>query len=118
MADIKLDENNDIAIENNDITIISGTQEVRQRLLQNLKSFRGDWFLNLTSGVPYFENIFRKDYDIEVIGTVIKDAIINTVGVMELLDFDLSIDDSARTLNLSFNVRTIDETITISEVLI
>ena len=118
MADIKLDENNDIAVENNDIVIITSAEEVRQRLLQNLRSFRGDWFLNLDAGVTYFENVFRKDYSIEVINTLLKDVILNTPGVMELLSLETNIDDTIRQLSVAFEVKTVDETISINEVIL
>ena len=118
MSDIKLDISHDIAIENNDIVLISSSDEVKQRLLQNLKSFYGDWFLNLTSGVPYYQDIFRKDYDVEVISVILKQTILNTLGVLELLSFELSIDDTARKLSLSFDVRATDKTISISEVIL
>jgi len=118
MADIKLNNDHDIEIANNDVSIITGTEEVRQRLVQNLRSFQGNWFLNLKSGVSYFQNIFRKDYNIEVVNTILKNAILNTLGVLELLSFELDIDDGLRKLSLSFTVRTIDENITIQEAVI
>lgn len=118
MSDIKLDEDNDIFVENNDIVLITGTEEIRQRLLQNLKSFQGDWFLNLQNGVPYFQEIFRKDYDVEIISTVLKNTILNTLGVLELLNFDIEIDDVLRTLKLDFDVNTYRGELSISETII
>ena len=118
MSDIKLDSNNDIAVENNDILIITASEEVRQRLLQNLRAFKNDWFLNLEAGVPYFENVFRKDYSIEVINTILKDVILNTPGVIELLSLETNIDDSLRQLTVAFEVKSTDEIISVSEVIL
>ncbi len=118
MTDIKLDDNNDIAIENNDIVLITAVDEVRQRLLENLRTFKGEWFLDLELGIPYYQDILKKNIDLNVIETILKDAILDSPGVLELLDFSLDLDDSTRQLDVNFTVRASEGEIVINETII
>ena len=118
MTDIKLDDNNDIAIENNDIVLITAVDEVRQRLLVNLRTFKGEWFLDLEMGIPYYQDILKKNIDINVIETILKDAILASPGVLELLDFSLELDNSNRHLDVNFTARASEGEIVISEPII
>ena len=116
MVDIKLDNNNDIAIENNDIVFVTGVDEVRQRLLENLRTFKGEWFLNLEKGIPYYQDILKKNINLDVIETILKDAILASPGVLELLDFSLEL--NARQLDVNFTVMASEGEIVISEPII
>ncbi len=114
MTDIKLNDNNDIAIENNDIVFITSIDEVRQRLLENLNTFKGEWFLDLEMGIPYYQDISKKNIDLNVIESVFKDAILDSPGVLELLDFSLDIDNSSRQLDVNFTARASEGEIVIN----
>ena len=106
---LKLDENGDIAIENNSFVLIGLTastslDEIEQNLKQRLRVFLGEWFLDQREGLPYFEHILVKAPDPVVLDTVFKRVIIGTAGVLELLSFDLNLDTTNRKLTVSFKV--------------
>lgn len=119
MTQLKMDDNNDLAVENNRFVLTENNsdEEIRQRLLQRLRDFRGEWFLDQVEGVPYFELIFVKGTSPEIIEGEFKDRILGTDGVVSLKRFDpLQINTGTRILFVSFDVKTINSTIvTINE---
>lgn len=119
MSDFKLDidGDGDLVIENGDLVLVDGSEAVRQNLLQNLRMFRGEWFLAQDQGVPYYENILIKNPNPDVVDGALKSVIINTPGVLELLSFTLDYDDSNRRLTLDFEVRVSDGTLIFNDAL-
>lgn len=98
----------DLAVINNKLVLVSGADEVTQRLRSRLKMFRGEWFLDLTKGVPYRTEIFVKGISSERIAAAIKMEILTTPGVLQLLSYSQSIDGATRKLNIDFEVLTSD----------
>jgi len=117
MTQLKMDDNDDIAIENNSFVLTENNsdEEIRQRLIQRLKFFLDEWFLDKTEGLPYFQAIFVKGTSPDIIDAAFKDRIIGTRGVVTLDRFDpIEYSASTRTANVSFDVTTINsETLTI-----
>ena len=108
----------DFLFENGDIVLVTGAEEVRQILLSRLRTFRGEWFLDTTVGVPYFEEILVKDPSISRADSTLKDIILTTPGVIELQEFTFSYDNSLRQLKLDIKVLAQDgEFFFINEVL-
>jgi hypothetical protein len=105
MTDFALDDDHDLAVENNNLVIIEGADEVGQRLKTNLKLFQGEWFLNQTIGVPYFQEIFRKGISPDRIAAFFKREILITPGVIQLLEYDQQIDAATRLLTISFKAQ-------------
>lgn len=117
MSDIRLDEESgDLEIINGDLVITEGSDATRQRLLQALRFFRGEWFLDLSRGVPYYQNILVKNPNPLIIESVLKQTILDVQGVLELTQFDLNYDNSTRKLALDFEVRTSEGLINFSEI--
>ena len=117
MSDIKLGTDGDLDTTNNDLTIITGLDEVTQRLRQTLRTFQGEWFLNLEFGVSYYQDILKKNPNLDVISTVLKNAILSVPGVLDLLEFVFDFDIVSRILTVDFTVRASEGEITINEVL-
>lgn len=105
--DIKFDDtNNDIVFENNDIAFVEGLEEIRQLHLERLRLFKGEWFLDLQEGVPYFQSILGKGNRIEDISTVFKNEILSIPGTKSLSVFDLGFDSALRELTLDYTAIT------------
>ncbi len=107
-VDFKLNSNHDLAIENFDLVLISGTDQVIQKIGQRLKLYLGEWFLDTTVGLPYYKNVFKKDYDVGLLEASFKAQILGTTGVDSLLEFNLSLQDG-RTLIVTFKVVILGE---------
>ncbi len=105
MSMLKLNDDHDLAIEKNKFVIIDREAALRQRLIQNLKTFFREWFLDLTIGVPYFQIVFAKGAPPSLISSIFKDVILTTEGVGVLERFEpLDYDTTTRDLNVDFTV--------------
>jgi len=123
MSDIALDYTSeksdplygDIKIVGGDLSLLTGIDAVEQHLKQRLKTFYGEWFLNKAIGVPYFEQVFVKNFNANILDSVFKKIIIETPGVIQLLEFALEIDSSAREFFLTFKASVAEGVIDFSE---
>lgn len=121
MTQLKTDTNNDLAIEGNKFVLTEHNSdgEISQRIQQRLKFFYGEWFLDQTEGVPWFQAIFQKGTPPDIIEGILKDRIISTEGVETLNRFEpLDYTPATRQLKVVFDVTTINgNNLTINEVL-
>lgn len=112
MSDLKLalaknDPNlNDLLIENNDLVLVDAKEAIVQHILQRLRTFLGEWFLDTTIGVPYFQQILIKNPDKAKIQALLLDVIRNTPGVDTLSNYAFGIDTASRVFNVSFRATT------------
>ena len=106
MSDFKLDSNNDIAIENFNFVIITEEENVAQRVLVNLRVFLGEWFLDTTKGVPYYQSILIKNPDSSLVEAELRAVIINTNEIARLKSFSMEFDVALRKLSVDFVAQT------------
>lgn len=118
MADISQDLSNpisatykDLLFINNDLVLTSdvnsaGTDNVLQDILQRLSFFRGEWFMDNTQGVPYFEQILVKNPNQANIDAILVNIIMSTPGVQSLLAYSFEPNNEKRSLSVSFSVVT------------
>lgn len=104
MSDLKT-QDNDLLFENNELVIVTSQQEVKQRLEQRLQTFLGEWFLNTSEGVPYYQDILKKNPNTGLVEAKLKNTITQTPGVDELLEFEFTFDRAAREASLKFRAR-------------
>lgn len=83
-------------------------QSVKSRLLLLL----GEWFLDIEAGVPWLQQIMVKPADIPLTESIIKQRILETVGVAELVNFDMIFDNNTRIISIAATVKNIYGTIT------
>jgi hypothetical protein len=117
MSDLALDTDGDIKITGSDLTLTTGVDAVKQHLSQRLRTFYGEWFLNMEIGVPYFQQVLRKNPDPVVIDSIFKREIINTPGILQLTEFNLDIAPATRELALSFKALCTGGELTFDEVI-
>jgi len=84
---------------------------VHQRLLARLRFFKGEWFLNLDAGMPYFQHILTKGYDERVVRAILTQAVQGVGGVDSVLEMSLSLDPQTRRLSVSFRAKLVDGTV-------
>lgn len=107
ISDIKLNPITwDIVIENNDIKFVGETDGIQQHLRQILQTFKGECPFDLTRGIPYHDEFFKKNFNPIIIDSILKNAIIDVPGVIELQEFILDIDNATRILSINFKVLT------------
>lgn len=84
-----------LAESNNDINIVNGefqlttlnSQELRQRILLRLNTFRGEWTLNPTFGIPYRQTLFQRVRNKEQVDAIFLNEVTSTPGVNSISDF-------------------------------
>lgn len=114
--DLLLDrDTHDLVVENYDLNLSDGLQLVEQRLRQSLWFFFGEWFLDITDGVPYYEDILVKAPIQITVESILKDTILATPGVLKITQFDVEYTNSTRNLTLDFAVSTDFGNLEISE---
>jgi hypothetical protein len=107
MKDLRLDLNeNDLLVENFDLSLVEGIDQIRQKLQIRLQFFYGEWYLDTTQGVKYFDEIFIKNPTLARVQSILKSVITDTPGVNELLSMACDLDNTMRQLSVSFTVNT------------
>ena len=105
----------DIELVNGELPLVSGVDEYAQFIGQKLKSFLGEWFLDVRLGVPYFDRIFEKQINPEIVTAIFRNEIITTPGVLELQELDLNLDAATRRLDVDFRALSTDGEVSFSE---
>ncbi len=109
MKDFKLIENtNNLEVTNHDFVFTDSDSEyVAQKLRMKLSIFEGEWYLDNTLGLPYFETIFVKNPNLDLIEDLYKIAIFEVDEVEEITEFSMIVEKSIRDLELDFRVRLV-----------
>ena len=115
MADLKVDDTGDLDLTDVAVVLTDGRESYQQRMHIKLRSFLGEYFLNTEYGIPWFQDILKKNPDYVTVQQLIKNAILSIPGVLELTKFDMSFSDSTRTLTVTLGAKTEEGEIDLSE---
>lgn len=85
-------------------------REVAQRIHVRLKFFKGEWFLNLDEGTPWYQELLVKGASDRTIRSVFGQVIGECPGVAELTSLSYALDKRTRRLSLRFTARLDDGT--------
>lgn len=97
--DIMLDNKGDLLFKDNDIFLVdSVAQKIKIRLLW----FEKEWRWNREQGLPYFEDILVKDYDVNHIESIIRQCIFEIEEVTEVKEVKLTVNHQARVATIKF----------------
>lgn len=113
MTDIFIDPlTGDIDLTNNVMRLTVSIEELsRQRVQIWLNLFKGEWFANITAGIPYLANDNNPE---QLLGTTTKDVfdlaiktgITTRPGIVEIVSYTSSLDNPTRTLTINFEATT------------
>lgn len=106
MIDLKLDDNGDLAIESGDLVLVSGIDQIKQNLKIRLRTFYGEWLFDTTRGIKFFEEIFVKQPNLSIVDSLIKQQVIETTDVTEIIEYSSEVNIVIRHLTVSLTVRT------------
>jgi len=109
------DEEGDLALPANRMKLTDGRVETMQTLRSRLRVFREEWFLDVTAGTPYHQEILGKDKNPNAAESAIKLMITSCPGVTGLLEFSFEIDKATRVATVAFKVSSDFGPIEISE---
>ncbi len=95
----------DLKLDSGTFSFTEGPDFIRQKLSCRFKFFVGEWFLDQREGIPYYQHVLVKNPRLELIRSLFKKVILTTPGVSSVVNLDLFLDASARTLSCSFQAR-------------
>ncbi|QGP57352.1 hypothetical protein PsalMR5_04871 (plasmid) [Piscirickettsia salmonis] len=107
MTDFLLNNDHDIDFSSLSLHL---TDSLAQHLSIKLNTFQGEWFLDNTAGIPYFQNILGNKVDADVIDSIFKKAILEEKDVSTILEFTSSIDNAKRKYSYTARVLSADNT--------
>lgn len=102
--------NNDIICEDGKIKLAYKADEVLQRVRTRLRKIRGEWFLNINSGVPYYEGQILGGKDFNYVKLVISSEILDTYGVSDVQEINLITDPKTKKTSI-YAAIIIDESV-------
>ena len=106
--DIKLDEDGDMSLVNGDAQTTSiGAEDLAQRLSIRLNTFQGEWFMDNTLGIDWWNRVMWKNRSKMAVDALIQDAILKEPDALQIVSYTSSI-STDRKFSCSFRVRTED----------
>jgi len=112
--DIKLnDETGDVLLSTtNTITTpvftTTTSENLAQRLKIRLQTFKGEWFLDGTIGIDYFNQIAGKNRSKAAVDAIIQAEILKENEVLQITAYSSVVDKTTRKITIQFTVRTVD----------
>jgi hypothetical protein len=120
MTDLLLDpDTGDLCIFEGDLCTVTTEQELtRQAVMVTLRTFRGEWFRNINTGVPWIENENNK---IALLGKVSKDfvdsqirlAIKSLPEVLGISNYNTKFNQQTGLMSLTANILSAGGTISL-----
>ena len=117
--DLALDaKTHDIVVTaDSDVFFIDNAERVAQQIKIQLLTMLGEWFLDITHGVPYLEYILVKNPNFELIRQILKEQIQNVDDVEAVNSLELDYDSHQRRLGVTYAAETNYGLVTRREVL-
>lgn len=108
MLSFKLSPEGDLVFDElNNLVMIEGTEELAQRLSLAIRTRAGEWFLDTSLGIPWFELLGNKGAEIkiqrEIRRVLLEDAAVRSVNAINLTPL------AGRTLAVDFEVTLTDD---------
>lgn len=103
----------DVIFVNGETTVTQKPADiVAQRLKITLYTFLGEWFLNLDTGMPYFQQILNKVRNKSTVDVIFQTVISKDPDVIEIISYESDMNSATRGFYMEFAVRVSDGTIT------
>lgn len=107
LSGLALNEDHDVFLEGGTLSVATGADFVVQKIRTLLLAYRGEWYLNTDSGVPWFQTILTNPTDVEENESILKRVILTPRGVTSITEFTATFDEQERDMTVVFRVDTI-----------
>lgn len=84
------------------------SENLAQRLKIRLQTFKGEWFLDGTIGIDYFNQIAGKNRSKAAVDAIIQAEILKEQEVLQITAYSSVVDKTTRKITIQFTVRTVD----------
>ncbi len=105
----------DIELSNERMTLVDGNEAIAQHLRVRLQFFLGEWFLDISEGIPFFREVFTKITSQTVVRSIFRQVIVETPGISQVSEFNFQYNPLTREANLQFDAVLDDGTTLTSE---
>lgn len=85
-------------------------EAIAQKVRNRFEFFKGSWFLDRRKGTPYVQALFRRDVTESAKRQIVRQVIALTPGIRDVPKVILDYRSSDRSLNVTFEARTVDGT--------
>ena len=105
-------EDGKILFQNGQIfTTLNRQDSLRQRLDIRIKTQKGTWFLNVSYGIDWFNDVFSDTSTRSSVDALIQAEILKEDLVADIIEFRSSVDNITREYRCDFKVKMVDQTI-------
>ena len=108
---LALNEDHDLDLTRGNLTLDEAEASLAQRVKCALLLVRGEWFLRPNDGVPYFEDIWKKNPDMGIVRAAFVDRILAVDGVAAIVQLETRFSSEERAYYLQFTVRGVDSVV-------
>jgi hypothetical protein len=113
----RLDDNGDMTFGNQQADFLRNTPEtVAQAVMTRLNLWADEWFLDIEAGTQYVQGALGK-YTGQTLEPMIRERILATENVTEIVEFGIQIDPDARKVTIDATINTQFGQVAILEVL-
>ena len=92
-------------------TTLNRQDSLRQRLEIRIKTQKGTWFLNISYGIDWFNDVFSDTATESNVDALIQAEILKEEQVESIIGFESSVDANNRIYTCNFKVKTTDQSI-------
>lgn len=104
MIDLRLDPDTWDLVVAFDLQVVEDYETLSQHIRQRLQAFQGEWFLDLSAGVPWFQQILGKVQYLSTVETILRETVAASPGVEKVTSFSVLESDRERTIRVTFTV--------------
>jgi hypothetical protein len=103
-------EEDDWALVEGKLVLVNDARATAQEIEASFEFFLGEWFLDVTKGVPWYQRVMQKNPDINLIRNLFRTVVLKNPAVQTLTDFALNFDKVTRKVSYTFSARRKDGT--------
>lgn len=92
----------DLDFSTANLRLITGSEEISQKLQCRYRMFLGEWFLDARLGVPWIQTIFVKGTSDSLVNSILRKVALTCPGVDKIDMFTVTKDNANRTMSLAF----------------
>ena len=105
-------EDGKILFQNGQIfTTLNRQDSLRQRLDIRIKTQKGTWFLNISYGIDWFNDVFSDTSTKSSVDALIQAEILKEGLVADIIEFRSSVNNITREYRCDFKVKMVDQTV-------
>jgi len=99
-------KDSDLVLTGGDLSLVRDLDAIAQEAEISMRFWLGEWFLDVTKGIPYLQKILVKSPNLNSIRAIFTDAALGVAGVSQVLTMDLTHDVVARKLRVRWSAST------------